>query len=685
MEDKSPANEYNSITYQYWKNQIDAALKWRDSFDKKGEKIIARYRDEDRYDSDRRYNILYSNTETLQPVVYSSKPRADVQAQDSKSIANRKGAEVIELAIDYCIDNTDFDGKARTAITDFLLAGMGQMRPKYQAITGKEEIPYNGEATTDEVVTRDGFQYRIEEKVVFEKVDYEYVHWKDFIFPESATWEEVPWVAFRTKMTYEEAEASFGEKADTLVYSEYYTDNKKKKESAIKKAEIYEIWDKVNGDQIFFADCYNSAPIEINEDPLGLDGFFPVPKPLFSITTSGTLLPVPFYAMYEDQARELNEINDRMFAMISNMKRRGFYDASITEMANLPSMGDNTFYPVKDWQNFATKGGMAGAMQLEDITGYANILQILQQSRAQLLEDIYQIIGISDIRRGQTDPRETLGAQKMKGRYGTIRISTYQRKVAEFMRDLLRLTGEIIIKQFSPETIAMITNKSLETIKDSEDSTKIVEVGVSDLIEDLRSKEPINIKVDIETDSTIIEDQEEDRLAMTEAIAALTEFSNIAGGLMGTIGQEATAKILLSIVQKFKLGRGIQQDVTDYIEKIRKEGLPEQKSEAEVIAEAEVKKKEMDTNIQMAKIQADQTVEVAKLQLARETLMIESQLKAGDLQVKQQANLLKAEELGIYTEIERQKLDLSALDKMITVEQLKIEKQNPNDNAVVGV
>jgi hypothetical protein len=513
------------------------------------------------------------------------------------------------------------------------------------------------------------------------------VHWKDFGHTIARTWEEVTAVWRKVYMSRPALVERFGEELGYKIPLDTKPDDLKqsyKSDDGVYEALVYEIWDKEEKQQIFFADCYNKAPIEINDDPLGLNEFFPVPKPLLSITTSGTLLPVPFYAMYEDQARELNEINARMFAMISNMKRRGFYDASISEMANLNSMGDNTFYPVKDWQNFSTKGGMVGAMQMEDIASYANILTILQHSRAQLLDDIYQIIGISDIRRGQTDPRETLGAQKMKGRYGTIRISTYQRKVAEFMRDLLQITGEIIIKQFSPETIAMITNKSLETKKDAEDSTKIIEVGVADLLEDLRSKEPVNIKIDIETDSTIIENQEEDRLAMSEAISALTEFSGIASGLMGTVGQEATAKILMGIVQKFKLGRGIQQDVQDYIDKIRKEGLPEQKSDAQVLAESELEKKKMETELETAKIQANAVLEGARIQLAREDMMINAQLKSGDLQIKQQGNLLKAQELGIYTDIERQKLDLSALDKMITLEGIKAEKANANDNAIVG-
>ena len=38
--------------------------------------------------------------------------------------------------------------------------------------------------------------------------------------------------------------------------------------------------------------------------------------------------------------------------------------------------------------------------------------------RKQIIEDIYQIMGLSDIMRGATDPQETLGAQQLKTQYG---------------------------------------------------------------------------------------------------------------------------------------------------------------------------------------------------------------------------------------------------------------------------
>ncbi len=678
------ANKYDADTYVYWKSQIDSAEKYREKFITKGDNIIKRYRDDDRlYDGERRYNILYSNTETLQPVVYSSHPKAVATARDSKNITARKGGEMIEKGIDYYVGLGDFDDKARLAVTDFLLTGQGLMRPKYNPVMEEfEEVVQPLDiAEGDNVIEKDGVFTRKVERVVYEEISFEYTHWKDFIYPDCNCWDELPWVSFRTYLTPEEAKDMFGSKKAALLNYESYRSNQNKdlddlkSSDGQKKAKVYEIWDKGFRQQLFFAETTANALLEINDDPLELEGFFPVPKPMFSITTSGTLLPVPFFVMYQDQAMELDDINSRICAMVDNMKRRGFYDASIGELANIASMGDNEFWPVKNWNEFSGKGGLNGAMQVEDVTSYANILVLLSEKRQQLLDDIYQIIGISDIRRGQTDPRETLGAQQMKGRYGTIRISTYQRKVAEFMRDLLKIAGEIIINQFEPETVALITNMPLETkVERGENGeiTKVLHVGVKDLLNELRTKKPSDIIVDIETDSTIVEDSDGIKKDLLEITSALSEFVGVAEPMSKVIGLDATANLLLSIVQKFKLGRNIQQQVQDHVDEVKAQveaskGQPPEPTPEEKIIAAELEKEAM------------------RLNFAGQELAMKSRVQLAEIGVKQQANMIKARELEFTQEIDSQIVDLKAIDGMLKFEALKIEAKNSKDNAVVGV
>jgi hypothetical protein len=81
------------------------------------------------------------------------------------------------------------------------------------------------------------------------------------------------------------------------------------------------------------------------------------------------------------------------------------------------------------------------------------VLVRLYDARERILSIIYQTTGIADILRGETTPEETLGAQQLKSRFATRRISKSQKDVARFARDLLRLRGAVMAKHYSPATL----------------------------------------------------------------------------------------------------------------------------------------------------------------------------------------------------------------------------------------
>ena len=67
-----------------------------------------------------RYNLLFSNTETVKPVIYSRSPKAVVRRRylDDDPVA-RQASEVLKRVLDFIIDDEDFDdqiGGAREAL-----------------------------------------------------------------------------------------------------------------------------------------------------------------------------------------------------------------------------------------------------------------------------------------------------------------------------------------------------------------------------------------------------------------------------------------------------------------------------------------------------------------------------------------------------------------------------------------
>ncbi|HLK26538.1 MAG TPA: hypothetical protein VKT30_17920, partial [Caulobacteraceae bacterium] len=83
------------------------------------------------------------------------------------------------------------------------------------------------------------------------------------------------------------------------------------------------------------------------------------------------------------------------------------------------------------------------------------------ETRQQMLDDVFQITGIADIMRGDTDPDETASAQQIKATWGSSRVRDKQRELARFARDLLRIMGEVIAQRFSTDTLARMTGVHL--------------------------------------------------------------------------------------------------------------------------------------------------------------------------------------------------------------------------------
>ncbi len=90
---------------------------------------------------------------------------------------------------------------------------------------------------------------------------------------------------------------------------------------------IYEIWDKEQG-KVFWVSKSMGEILDEKDDPLQLEGFFPCPKPMYATLTTDSLEPVPDFVLYQDQAKQLDTLADRIDGFINALKVRGVYDAS---------------------------------------------------------------------------------------------------------------------------------------------------------------------------------------------------------------------------------------------------------------------------------------------------------------------------------------------------------------------
>ncbi len=432
--------------------------KWRE----RSKRIIKRYKDErtDAQSTMRRYNVLWSNVETLKPFLYSATPKPIVsQRGDTENPVGRTAAEVLERALVFTMAEDHFGTSLRNARDDYLLPGRGQVWARYvpEFKAGEPQISENNTDDQPELG-------ETTEVVAFETAVIDYVHWQDFGHNLARTWEEVDVVWRCVAMNREALIKRFKEVGKTIPL-DVKPDSQRTKgaEDDNDRAMIYEMWIKSEKRAVWLSKSHDELLDDL-EDPLKLDHFFPCPRPAYATLTTDGLIPVPDYAEYQDQADELDDLTGRIALLTKAIKAVGVYDSSVDALKRILDDGhDNTLIPVTNWGALSERGGVAGAIEMLPMKEIAETLLSLYEAREKVKADLYEVSGMSDIVRGNTAPEETATAQKIKSNFATKRLAERQSEVERFARNAVDLLGNIIAVHFSPETLIAMTGVKLLT------------------------------------------------------------------------------------------------------------------------------------------------------------------------------------------------------------------------------
>ena len=131
----------------HWTKEIQRASKREKNWRERGQKVIDRYLDKRKgadhiysEDSKTKFNILWSNTETLRPALISATPTPEVRPRyKKKDPIARVAAKIAERAIEFQLDLFDFKSYGRKLANDFLLPGRGVTRLRYIPTFEKKE------------------------------------------------------------------------------------------------------------------------------------------------------------------------------------------------------------------------------------------------------------------------------------------------------------------------------------------------------------------------------------------------------------------------------------------------------------------------------------------------------------------------------------------------------------------
>lgn len=665
-------NKKEASLIQYWLEELRDAYKREQNWRKDAKRLVEMYECERRKET--LYNILYANTETISPAIYNMTPRPDVRRRfkDDDEVA-RAGGLVLQRALEFLLDNNlqdspHFDTIIEQALLEALVVGRGVVRFRYE-FSGEQRIESEG-------------------------ISAEIVAWQRFRHAYAKQWKDVSWVAFQHFMTREQLRENFGDIANRLPLnvSSAEADHNEDEDSwqggendegQKYLGQVWEIWDKNSRKVYFISPDLPEQMLRVADDPLNLSGFFPIATPLMFFPKISSLEPVPLYAAYEGQAKELNRITLRIARIIEALKVRGFYDSTVGGLDRVLEADDNELIAAENVVAMQQGQTLDRSIWLMPLNELVLVLQQLYTQRDQIKQIIYEITGISDIIRGSSSAYETATAQNYKNQWGALRLRRLQKQVSMFVRECLRVMGEIATRM-QPETLIKMTGLPFPRQAEQQQAQMIMQQlqGQAGQLQMMAQQDPRagqqlqalgeqiqkyqkvlnkpnwetiiqflqnsvvrNYRIDIEANSTIEPEAAEDGQKLGEFLNAFAQFMNGIAPLVqqGYLPIEAGKEMLLAITRRYRFG----EDVEESLKQIT---MPQQQGDekgkiAEQEAQAKIQQIQQKGQVEAQKGQMDLALKQLQLQQKQKEAEMDMALKAQELQVKQQEIAMK-EQLG---------------------------------------
>lgn len=478
-------------TWQFWDDQIRAALiferRWRKEAAESEELYFGADKDPKNTDDtgvdpnkiNEATALIHANIDVLKPLVFSETPqpvvrrrfRGDGQTDETELMM----AETVQRLAEYILETEQFEEAMEVARDDYLIAGRGSARVHYRADIGVQQAQNTTTGETVEIMTKSN------ERVYASGTD-----WRGLVLAPCDKWSNMPWMAFETPTTRGEIEKRFGKEiSDSMNFTRQGlvmgshgiinddafedrrdvlgqdTETGRKTTSPFDTVPVFEIWNKQSLEVIWWSPSYTQGVLDRTDDPLMLEDFWPMPKPLVASVKGQTMTPRPDIKYYERRAAEVQQATKKMSTILDTISVSGLYPGEFKEEVKKLLDGQNRMIGIAAWLKLLEKGSTNGIIQwlpLEAMISAANALAALREQSKQAM---FEASGVSDVMRAQGDPNETATAQQIKGRYAGLRLSDRQKKIATYARDMIRLMVEIGVEHFDTEFLADITSLAL--------------------------------------------------------------------------------------------------------------------------------------------------------------------------------------------------------------------------------
>ena len=625
---------------------------------------------------DAQMDLFWSSSEVLKPAIYAKPPQPAISPifKDGGAVKTTT-AELLERAAVSTFKNSGIDEVMQSTRDDLIFSGRGVMWLRYETDGGK--------------------------KVCVEHLDRD-----DFLHDVARKWSGVGWVAGGFWMSRDEIKKRFkditDEQIDEIKFLERRDEDNSDEKSMSAKAKVWEVWHKANN-RVYWVTEGLDVYLDDSEPHLKLNDFFPCPRPAYGTLRRRSLIPVPDFERYAGMFSKINTLTSRIYLLLDQVRMKGIIpgggDVATAIETLMKSDDDSILIAVP---GAALMEGTAAVvwMPLDQI---ANAITGLIEARRQLIEDFYQLSGISDIMRGATEAEETLGAQQMKAQYGSVRVRCKIDEMQRLAADAVKIASEILAEKFDGDTLLEMSQMDLPTRADIKKRIKEIEnaaeqemkalgdkaeqmagqvedpqqaqamfqqeqqaiyqkyapmleeaenlVPIDDVVDLLRDDKARSFAFEIETDSTILTDELAEKQARAEFITA---FNGAAQGLMsiasmGEPGAKLAGEMLKFSLAPYRVGRQMNAAIDEFVKQAPAMIASQQGEDqgVEALAEAEMEK----AKAQMAKVKADSALKqaenqrkFAELQVKAQKDQAEAAAKMAKLEQDANANAVKAQE-----------------------------------------
>ena len=637
---------------------------------------------------DAKLDLFWASMEIMKPAVYARPPVPAVAPlfKDNKEL-NNVTADVLERSVTATLTMTNIDDVMRHVRDDVIFTNRGVIWASYES---------------------DG-------KSGGQKACIEYLDRMDFMHEPARTWAEVGWVARRAWMTRGDMRKRFKKHSGDAYQNAKFTtrrDDDQDEKSQTKKAGVWEVWHKADN-KVYWVTEGVDVLLDSGEPHLKLSGFFPCPRPAYGTLKRRSLVPVPDWERYAVHFRKISDLTGRIYLLLDQVRMMGIVGGGgdIADAVEDMMRGNDDSVIVRVNTVSTDINSLVAWLPLNEV---AQAIQGLIQARAQLIEDFYQLSGISDIMRGATESEETLGAQQLKSQYGSVRVRCKIDELQRIAADTTRIIAEIIAENFTQKRILELAQMDIPSKSDIEKRIDEVEnaakeelealkakaqeaaqqaqgqqidpaqaqqafeqaqqqiiqkyaamlaeaeqqVPIEDIMKLLRDDQARSFTFEVETDSTILTDEMQEKQSRNEF---MTQFTSSAAALMqiaamGEEGAELAGEFMKFSLAPYRVGRQLEGVIERWTKAAPQYAAQQQGGDGEELAAA---------NMELAKaegVKAQAAMENVKARAAQadadnQRKIMELQQKAQDGQAK-----LEQENAKLMLQLQKQQQDAATKD-----------------------